>query len=355
MPMSEHVYSYANGMDLRDEVITGEEAGTFSVVHVDPEKFSMDSSDPATAELIANVHEAVESTIVRHINVDGHELDVEYTTLNGDVNTNKVMVMFEGWTGAMRNPVGEREYAAIAGAFPDTHVIAINFFGSDGSSNLPKDVAKRLAATGSFTEVGRLLAPVIEDIFDQYEHRTLAGASLGARVAIGVASQLEHGVDVLRVIEPVGTREMGRLGIFKAFMQKEAGHATQVMANSPDPEGREIQAHNDSLGRLLRYSIKNILRRGLTTMMYRLPRSMSHNRLEADLMEVDGKVSEELTIISAENSEMNDVPKVRRILGRFAARNAGAAPQTIRHRVMEGRTHSYLNGVPQAQAQALSA
>ena len=140
----------------------------------------------------------------------------------GNPNAKKLQAVYYGWGGAFRHRNALREAVDMVYANPDVAYMVMNGPGIGNSGMLPKSVQKEIRQTGSYVSAGEYYAKVLEHVAQDYDEVNVAGHSLGARVATGVAANMTPGaVSELRLHDPTGTREMSLVDIAVSFFGKE--------------------------------------------------------------------------------------------------------------------------------------
>lgn len=158
----------------------------------------------------------------------------------GDPNAEELQAVYYGWGGAFRHPNAQREAVNMVYANPDVAYMVMNGPGIGNSGMLPKSVQKEIRQTGSYVSAGEYYAKVLEHVAQGYDKVNVAGHSLGARVATGVAANMVPGaVSELRLHDPTGTRDMSLGGIAVGFFGKEGAENSKYVKESASPTAKE--------------------------------------------------------------------------------------------------------------------
>ena len=160
--------------------------------------------------------------------------------LIGDPSAGELQAVYYGWGGAFRHPNAQREAVNMVYANPDVAYMVMNGPGIGNSGMLPKSVQKEIKQTGSYVSAGEYYAKVLEHVAQDYDEVNVAGHSLGARVATGVAANMTPGaVSELRLHDPTGTRDMSLGGIALNFFVKEGLENARYSKASASPTAKE--------------------------------------------------------------------------------------------------------------------
>lgn len=158
----------------------------------------------------------------------------------GDPNAEELQAVYYGWGGAFRHPNAQREAVNMVYANPNVAYMVMNGPGIGNSGMLPKSVQKEIRQTGSYVPAGEYYAKVLEHVAQDYDKVNVAGHSLGARVATGVAANMVPGtVSELRLHDPTGTRDMSLGGIAVGFFGKEGVEDARYAKESASPTAKE--------------------------------------------------------------------------------------------------------------------
>ena len=158
----------------------------------------------------------------------------------GDPNAEELQAVYYGWGGAFRHPNAQREAVNMVYANPNVAYMVMNGSGIGNSGMLPKLVQKEIRQTGSYVPAGEYYAKVLEHVAQDYDKVNIAGHSLGARVATGVAANMVPGaVSELRLHDPTGTRDMSLGGIAVGFFGKEGAEDARYTKESASPTAKE--------------------------------------------------------------------------------------------------------------------
>ena len=158
----------------------------------------------------------------------------------GKRNAKKLQVVYYGWGGDFRHRNAHREAGDMVYANPDIAYMVMNGPGIGNSDMLPKSVQKEIRQTGSYVSAGEYYAKVLEHVAQDYDEVNVAGHSLGARVATGVAANMTPGaVSELRLHDPTGTRDMSLGGIALNFFVKEGLENARYSKASASPTAKE--------------------------------------------------------------------------------------------------------------------
>ena len=158
----------------------------------------------------------------------------------GKRNAKKLQAVYYGWGGDFHDPNALREAGDMVYANPDIAYMVMNGPGIGNSGMLPKSVQKEIKQTGSYVSAGEYYAKVLEHVAQDYDEVNVAGHSLGARVATGVAANMTPGaVSELRLHDPTGTRDMSLGGIALNFFVKEGLENARYSKASASPTAKE--------------------------------------------------------------------------------------------------------------------
>lgn len=158
----------------------------------------------------------------------------------GDPNAEELQAVYYGWGGAFRHPNDQREAVNMVYANPNVAYMVMNGPGVGNSGMLSKSVQKEIRQTGSYVPAGEYYAKVLEHVAQDYDKVNVAGHSLGARVATGVAANMEPGAVLeLRLHDPTGTRDMSLGGIAVGFFGKEGAEDARYAKASASPTAKE--------------------------------------------------------------------------------------------------------------------
>ena len=158
----------------------------------------------------------------------------------GDPNAEELQAVYYGWGGAFRHPNAQREAVNMVYANPNVAYMVMNGPGIGNSGMLPQSVQKEIRQTGSYVPAGEYYAKVLEHVAQDYDKVNVAGHSLGARVATGVAANIAPGtVSELRLHDPTGTRDMSLGGIAVGFFGKEGAEDARYAKASASPTAKE--------------------------------------------------------------------------------------------------------------------
>lgn len=265
--------------------------------------------------------------------------------------------MYYGWGGAFRHPNAQREAVNMVYANPDIAYMVMNGPGIGNSGMLPKSVQKEIRQTGSYASAGEYYAKVLEHVARDYDKVNVAGHSLGARVATGVAANMTpEAVSELRLHDPTGTREMSLVDIAVSFFGKEGAENGKYVKESVSPTAKEagltplavevprlrdieyakgVQFSPEALDRPFE-APKNSWIQSLLVDPYGLKR----NAFEKDFRMAAPNVRDSIHILVPELSHLNKWEDIQMIVER--ARNIPGIPEIDQWNILR-HTHANMN------------
>lgn len=253
---------------------------------------------------------------VKTYNVNTDSRRIELTHIKSDNDDNNEALLFHpawktGFFTAENKPIDDMallEAMALQQAAPDMDIFLINGPGVGKSSRLSKE-AKHASKTGSFESYGELYREAFKTIEKDYDKSTVAGFSMGARIAIARAME---GSNSTVAIDPPGSLDLGYLGLLKRFALKEGAKAKEIQkaVKEVDPTSYEAQRNRDGIG--FARSLGNAARRGaLWDMIYREPNVMGQEGLARDLTKVtQNRDAGKVVLFSPEQSQLTSVEAV---------------------------------------------
>lgn len=253
---------------------------------------------------------------------------------NSDGSLKTVMM---GWGGNFHVPIARLELAEIARQNPQSDILIVNNPGSGDSSALPKADMKRMRQTGDFTPYGEILGSALSNITSQYDQVNMYGHSMGARSAIATAPHLDRPIDYLSVTDPVGSKELGLLGLADRFVLQEGKHAGNYKKSTDNKAALRLQNDYDAAAIEKKPMTAERLR-ALKQFLADQVLAMSHGGLFDDLAELADKGNvRTLQINSPEQSALNNPNDIRQMMQNLAKSH----PDThFRQVVLPGQTHS---------------
>jgi pimeloyl-ACP methyl ester carboxylesterase len=323
-------YSYKNGLTIVRNIHSGDDAPIQT-------KLSMSYDEMCPATLAE--HTPRQEKIIR----TAGKTALEWRRLRSAKETDTVNIMLMGWAGDNDNPITQDAFRYHVAHNPDADILHINNPAHGDSSHLPLIDALQIARTGHFAPQGEVHAEVISHALKNYDHVNIAGHSYGARQAMALAAALDRPVENLHLLDAPGSRKLGGLGLAKAFLSREGGHASLYNQHAPNQEAAEIQRRGDSTAL---QDIQRLIRRGGFIEQFALQTlAMSHDDLEHDLALAVRNVRNTIKFTSPALSELNYVEDVSAIINRIAS-----ASQAIQHDVVIGQTHSLIASNPNVLA-----
>lgn len=277
----------------------------------------------------------------------------EAAIINSHVETGRVAFHFYGWGGNLRHPNAQREAIALQHRQPDVAHVFVNGPGIGSSSMLPPTVRREIRRTGSYLPLGEYLGPVAEYIAQDYDTVVMGGHSLGARMATAATAYMEpKSIDELRLHDPVGTDDMGLLGIARNFMLREGADNARYTKASVAPSAKEIG--------LRMLSVKAPAAEGIETAVpndagrefvppkhgwiYQFlvdPYALGRDAFEGDLRVAAPNVERAINIIVPEMSRLNDWRAIQDIVGRMCL--LGVMSAEVSQWNLLGHTHANMN------------
>ena len=273
----------------------------------------------------------------------------------GDPNAEEFQAVYYGWGGAFRHPNAQREAVNMVYANPDIAYMVMNGPGIGNSGMLPKSVQKEIRQTGSYASAGEYYAKVLEHVARDYDEVNIAGHSLGARVATGVAANMTPGaVSELRLHDPTGTREMSLVDIAVSFFGKEGAENGKYVKESASPTAKEaglislpVEAPHrieciggvglslEELGRPFEAPENGWIQQFLVD-----PSGLTRNAFEKDFRVAAPNVRDSIHILVPELSHLNRWEDIQMIVER--ARNIPGIPEIDQWNILR-HTHANMN------------
>lgn len=275
--------------------------------------------------------------------------------LIGDPSAEELQAVYYGWGGAFRHPNAQREAVNMVYANPDITYMVMNGPGIGNSGMLPKSVQKEIRQTGSYVPAGEYYAKVLEHVAQDYDEVNVAGHSLGARVATGVAANMTPGVvSELRLHDPTGTREMSLVDIAVSFFGKEGAENSKYVKESASPTAKEaglislpVEAPHrieciggvglslEELGRPFEAPENGWIQSLLVD-----PYGLKRNAFEKDFRMAAPNVRDSIHILVPELSHLNKWEDIQMIVER--ARNIPGIPEIDQWNILR-HTHANMN------------
>lgn len=273
----------------------------------------------------------------------------------GNLNAKKLQVVYYGYCGDFHHPNAGREIDAMVYANPDVAYMVMNGPGIGNSGMLPKSVQKEIRQTGSYVSAGEYYAKVLEHVAQDYDEVNVAGHSLGARVATGVAANMTPGaVSELRLHDPTGTREMSLVDIAVDFFGKEGAENARYAKASASPTAKEagltplaVEAPRrieciggvglslEELGRLFEAPEHGWIQSLLVD-----PYGLKRNAFEKDFRVAAPNVRDSIHVLVPELSHLNKWEDIQMIVER--ARNIPGIPEIDQWNILR-HTHANMN------------
>ena len=273
----------------------------------------------------------------------------------GNLNAKKLQAVYYGWGGAFRHRNALREAVDMVYANPDIAYMVMNGPGIGNSGMLPKSVQKEIRQTGSYASAGEYYAKVLEHVARDYDEVNIAGHSLGARVATGVAANMTPGaVSELRLHDPTGTREMSLVDIAVSFFGKEGAENGKYVKESASPTAKEaglislpVEAPHrieciggvgislEALGRPFEAPEHGWIQQFLVD-----PSGLTRNAFENDFRVAAPNVRDSIHVFIPKQSYLNYWPAVQGIIGRL--RDIPSLPEVSQWNILR-HTHANMN------------
>ena len=275
--------------------------------------------------------------------------------LIGDPSAEELQAVYYGWGGAFRHRNALREAVDMVYANPDIAYMVMNGPGIGNSDMLPKSVQKEIRQTGSYVSAGEYYAKVLEHVARDYDEVNVAGHSLGARVATGVAANMVPGaVSELRLHDPTGTRDMSLGGIAVGFFGKEGAENGKYVKESASPTAKEaglislpVEAPHrieciggvglslEELGRPFEAPENGWIQQFLVD-----PSGLTRNAFEKDFRVAAPNVRDSIHVLVPELSHLNKWEDIQMIVER--ARNIPGIPEIDQWNILR-HTHANMN------------
>ena len=273
----------------------------------------------------------------------------------GDIDAEELQVGYYGWGGDFRDPNAHREEGSKVYAKPNVAYMVMNGPGIGNSGMLPKSVQKEIRQTGSYVSAGEYYAKVLEHVAQGYDKVNVAGHSLGARVATGVAANMVPGaVSELRLHDPTGTRDMSLGGIAVGFFGKEGAENSKYVKESASPTAKEaglislpVEAPHrieciggvglslEELGRPFEAPEHGWIQQFLVD-----PSGLKLNAFEKDFRVAAPNVRDSIHVLVPELSHLNKWEDIQMIVER--ARNIPGIPEIDQWNILR-HTHANMN------------
>lgn len=275
----------------------------------------------------------------------------------GDPNAEELQAVYYGWGGAFRHPNAQREAVNMVYANPNVAYMVMNGPGIGNSGMLPKSVQKEIRQTGSYVPAGEYYAKVLEHVAQDYDKVNVAGHSLGARVATGVAANIVPGaVSELRLHDPTGTRDMSLGGIAVGFFGKEGAEDARYAKESASPTAKEaglmplaVEApylHDIEYAKGVQFSPEDLNRpfeapeNGWIQQFLVDPSGLKRNAFESDFRVAAPNVRNAIHVLVPELSHLNKWEDIQMIVER--ARNIPGIPEIDQWNILR-HTHANMN------------
>ena len=275
----------------------------------------------------------------------------------GDPNAEELQAVYYGWGGAFRHPNAQREAVNMVYANPNVAYMVMNGPGIGNSGMLPKSVQKEIRQTGSYVPAGEYYAKVLEHVAQDYDKVNVAGHSLGARVATGVAANIAPGaVSELRLHDPTGTRDMSLGGIAVGFFGKEGVEDARYAKESASPTAKEaglmplaVEApylHDIEYAKGVQFSPVELNRpfeapeNGWIQQFLVDPSGLKRNAFENDFRVAAPNVRNAIHVLVPELSHLNKWEDIQMIVER--ARNIPGIPEIDQWNILR-HTHANMN------------
>lgn len=274
----------------------------------------------------------------------------------GDPNAEELQAVYYGWGGAFRHPNAQREAVNMVYANPNVAYMVMNGPGIGNSGMLPKSVQKEIR-TGSYMPAGEYYAKVLEHVAQDYDKVNVAGHSLGARVATGVAANMTPGaVSELRLHDPTGTRDMSLGGIAVGFFGKEGAEDARYTKESASPTAKEaglmplaVEAthlRDIEYAKGVRFSPVElnhpfeVPKNGWIQQFLVDPSGLTRNAFERDFRVAVPNVRDSIHVLVPELSHLNKWEDIQMIVER--ARNIPGIPEIDQWNILR-HTHANMN------------
>lgn len=275
----------------------------------------------------------------------------------GDPNTKELQAVYYGWGGAFRHPNAQREAVNMVYANPNVAYMVMNGPGVGNSDILPKSVQKEIRQTGSYVPAGEYYAKVLEHFGQDYDEIRVAGHSLGARQAAGIAANMEPGaVSELRLHDPTGTRDMSLGGIAANFFVKELAEDLRYKKASASPTVKETgltllaveapRLRDIEYAKGVQFSPEELDRpfeapkNGWIQSFLVDPSGLKRNAFEGDFQAAAPNVRKRIDILVPELSHLNKWEDIRMIVERV--RNIPNIPEISQWNILR-HTHANMN------------
>lgn len=346
------IYDYAKGLDstMLSFAIDGSAKSTKE--HIPAEKLILDDKDPETAR----IQNAVASDLSKLRTISTGKGDLEYAMVNSHQNNGRITIVNPAWGVSYRAPSTVREITSLVINDPTRTFLALHAPGVDDSTQITTAMAKKMAETGRYAELGDyLMRTLMRGPLQYFDDIDIVGHSQGGRNAIGMAEAsndvLGRQINELRISDPVGSLNQTLLQFARAFILREGPHSKKYTAASIDPVSKALQQAGDSPIAFLK-KLKQMIGNGGLLGFIRQIRAMSRAGLKDDLHASIENVRDRILITSPELSELNDVNTVTSMI-RELMREVDQPP-IVQQRIVHGHTHSYHAGNPRIFGTVLS-
>lgn len=277
--------------------------------------------------------------------------------LIGDPSAEELQAVYYGWGGAFRHPNAQREAVNMVYVNPDVAYMVMNGPGIGNSGMLPESVQKEIGQTGSYVSAGEYYAKVLEHVARDYDKVNVAGYSLGARIATGVAANMTPGaVSELRLHDPTGTRKISLVDIAVSFFGKEGVENGKYVKESASPTAKEAgltpltveapRLRDIEYAKGVQFSLEELNRpfeapkNGWIQSLLVDPSGLKRNAFEGDLREAAPNVRKRIDILVPELSHLNKWEDIQRIVERV--RSIPHIPEISQWDVLR-HTHANMN------------
>lgn len=314
-------YAYDN--DLEVEIHNDE--SYLDVFRIDNGQNLVTGDNPLTTpRRVEEVHDILNNPYGITHNYDGRKLNGSIAILEpkNPTDDTETRIVFQGWGTHIGSKMVAGTIAAQSALSPDTRFALISTPGIDQkSSSLPRSVIKEMKATGSFMPAGEIFARTFDNIIksEGWDNLDIEGISLGGRLAIASAANMDESINQVITIDPPGTRQhpIHKGQMMPQFVQ-EIGHAAKYAKNVDDKESAEAARDYSSLIKL----VGNIAQRNIVQFVGDFPPIMAQDGLENDISKLTKRKDspQSILFVSPNKSELNrteDVLRIQREIGGF--------------------------------------
>lgn len=255
--------------------------------------------------------------------------------LNGE--SDRLVISAPAWGGSFESPITRLENRSLASCLGDTGIVSYNMPGhGDTFASVPwPSYVRKGLHEGSFLQAGRYVGNFLAQETYTNDNIDVVGFSTGGRVALGIAGALHSPIGNIVLFDPPGSERMSYKQFAQQYRVKEGEHSVQYRQESTDTRLQRLIAQST---RHTRQGILTNIRNGSLIDYYvREPAALARGQLEADLKQANLHPVKRLVFISPEQSELNNVDTVRRILHRTAKKHPNT---TVEHMRFSG-THAF--------------